>query len=494
MPSGSSSPIFRNKSIRRIAIILVLLASFQVFFFTSYVYKNDISRLTDTGTDMDEQVRSFSLESLRRWQSQGENPDEHEHEHEHATRPFQHSSIILEEKSKSSDDVRREQKQKEAHNNKHRNHQSESTPRNGHEDKVKIVAFTDNTYAPVAKWWYQRMTNLSYTTHTLVLIDQLAVEHFTSIHNHNQTMITTQSNNNGVNVIKRDSTRNSDDNDYRYRFDVQIVDEGKRRKNKVRSLWYNRILYCLNQLKVGQSLLLTDVDNIFSRHQPLAPFYESGYDAIFALEQKFPTQVYDAQGFVVCGGMTFFKATNATIQVMERLLERCDGGTKRCDDQVEWNQLLWKEMDWDTVESKKRPTEDGMLQYGFEGRYKRGIIPGLDSNNFRAKVWDRDFAWRGIFSRNTTCPSLDNWVAMPANLPWDIQKSLDALGGDEHKNIVLDASIEKLARVKIWENFCGVNGTHRQQPNSKAQHSSNTDTETDTDTLGEALTMYIAKL
>jgi hypothetical protein len=296
--------------------------------------------------------------------------------------------------------------------------------RNSQANAVKIVAFTDNDYSVVAKWWYTRMTELKYTTHTLVLINPAAVKAFNDTNNSGEEY---------------------------YRFDVQIVDAGNRRKNMVRSLWYNRILYCLNQLKAGQSLLLTDVDNIFTRYEPLSQFQESEFDAIFALEGRFPTHIYESQGFVFCGGMTFLKANEATVQIMEQLLEMCDGGTKRCDDQVEWNILLSKDMNWDAAKSVASRTDDGLVQHGFVGESK--TVKG-----FKAKVWDRDFAWRGPF-QTEHCPSEQNWVAMPSNLPFDITEQLEALhskqGNSQANDGPQERGREKIGRVKIWELFCG---------------------------------------
>lgn len=267
------------------------------------------------------------------------------------------------------------------------------------------------------------MTELGYTTHTLVLIDPPAVKYF------NQT--------------------NKGGKEY-YRFEVQIIDPGSRAKNRVRSLWYNRILYCLNQVKAGHSLLLTDVDNIFSRYEPLSQFQDSEFDAIFALEQKFPDKIFKKQGFVLCGGMTFLKATNATIEIMERLLEKCDGGTKRCDDQVEWNRMMFQDMRWNTTETRTKLTQNGLIQYSFGGESK--TVQG-----FKAKVWDRDFAWRGFF-QTERCPSEQNWVAMPTNLPFSVSSTLKNEGIAAGVNRI---GREKIARVKVWELFCGKNGTNR---------------------------------
>ncbi len=109
-------------------------------------------------------------------------------------------------------------------------------------------------------------------------------------------------------------------------------------------------------------------------------------------------------------------------------------------------------MNWHNNESKKNLTKDGAMQLGFEGESRI-------TQNFKAKIWDFDFAWRGSF-RSEDCPSLDNWVAMPYNLPY-----LRKLNATERFHSVAE---EKLERVELWEAFCGVNGTNRIKTNNLA--------------------------
>jgi hypothetical protein len=252
-----------------------------------------------------------------------------------------------------------------------------------------------------------------------------------------------------------------------YQMDVQLIDEPyTKRRFKVHRLWYIRILYCLNQLKAGQSIVLTDSDNVFLKYIPLELFEQSGYDAIFSFEQKYPENIFRKQGFVLCGGMTYLKATNATIQVMERLLERCYEGdgregrsSKCCDDQVTWNEVLFQDMKWDMNSSQhfvgNRSAGD-LFQYGFEGLSK--TVP-----NFHANIWDRSFAQRGKFEE---CP-LDGaaWVAMPTPFHNDpLEKMVKSLHGRFEQQIILD----DLSIVLIWEHFCSINGTDFNERMEKA--------------------------
>jgi len=319
-----------------------------------------------------------------------------------------------------------------------RNHTTNGTtllPRvntNVSQKNVKIVAFTDHSFAPVGQWWYQRMQNLSYTTQTLVLFESKAVVHFDKL---------------------------KEKGEY-YQTDIQLIDEHyTKRRFKIHRLWYIRILYCLNQLKAGQGIVLTDTDNVFLKYVPLELFEQSGYDAIFSFEQKYPDNIFREQGFVLCGGMTYLKATNATIQVMERLLERCFEGngregrnSKSCDDQVTWNEMLFQDMKWNMNSSQYFVGN----RSGFEG--ESTIVP-----NFHANIWDQSFAQRGKFEE---CP-LDGaaWVAMPT--PFNnvlLEKIVKPLHGRFEQQFGLD----KLSKVLIWEKFCSINGTDLNQRMEKA--------------------------
>ncbi len=291
--------------------------------------------------------------------------------------------------------------------------------------QLKIVAFTDISFVEIAEWWYHRMTNLSYTTHTLVVIDTASKEHFTNINKKaNQTV---------------------------YRFEEELINESlEKRRDRVANLWYHRILYVYNQLKAGNSILLTDTDNIFTRYEPLTSFYDNGYDAIFAFEERFPGRIFERMGFVVCGGMTFFKATEATLKLVGKWLAMCPGS---CNDQEKLNSLLLHEMKWNSSWAKEESRlENGLIQSGFDG-------VGTTIPEFRARVWDRNFAWRGstVASRgNETViqcpPSQTNWVAMPQMMPyWVLEET-----GSANK---LTAGAKKIRKVNLWEIICGSNGT-----------------------------------
>ena len=114
------------------------------------------------------------------------------------------------------------------------------------------------------------------------------------------------------------------------------------------------------------------------------------------------------------------------------------------------NNLLLDEMKWNSSWAKEESRlENGLIQSGFDG-------VGTTIPEFRARVWDRNFAWRGstVASRgNETViqcpPSQTNWVAMPQTMPHWVWKEIDRA----------KAGAAKIMKVNLWEILCGSNGT-----------------------------------
>ncbi len=88
------------------------------------------------------------------------------------------------------------------------------------------------------------------------------------------------------------------------------------------------------------------------------------------------------------------------------------------------------------------------MQYGFNGRSATVI-------DFKAKIWDVDFAYRGTLFPEV-CPSQDLWVAMPYNVPFELTSWYNSDSMSFPQTIR-----EKMARVHLWEAFCGINGINR---------------------------------
>lgn len=251
--------------------------------------------------------------------------------------------------------------------------------------KTKIVGFADDRYRDVAVHWYNRMTTLGYTEHVVVATDPALAD-----------------------FLK--------DQSYRYEFAkmMPMSEESSKLKpypKKLRRyseyLFARRWMYILEQLKQGTSILLTDVDNVFSRNMPMSEMESSEFDVFHAYETKHPTKIFDQQGFVVCGGMGWFRANERTIKFLEVMVKSCGD---YCDDQVVLNQLLSStlQIKWDKKTDAARTKSDDQR---FDGLLEKSITGVSDLTGHKIKIWDRDLAFRGPVDPKP-CPA-NNWVSMP---------------------------------------------------------------------------------
>jgi hypothetical protein len=256
-------------------------------------------------------------------------------------------------------------------------------------NRTKIVGFINEGYIRVGIRWYDRLTDLGYTEHVIIATDNLTAAIFAK--NHPQYRIET-------------SLRGPLPSKHMNLTYHQVI------RKEIELLFAQRWLYALEQLKAGYHLLMTDVDNIFSKYHPLSSMELSEYDVFHALETKYPEDVFNASGFVVCGGMGWFRSSPRTIEFVQLLVNRCNG---QCDDQVKLNSLLAydMEMEWNLTEwhksirtrSNRNPALGGLLEKSFTGTSKK--------TGHKVLVWDRDFAYRGE-NNPEVCP-VDNWVSMP---------------------------------------------------------------------------------
>ena len=125
---------------------------------------------------------------------------------------------------------------------------------------LKIVAFTDINYVPIAKKWFDRLVELGYRRDEVVIACNDR-ESYNALHAENYTVE-----------------------------ECFIVEPDRKRLEMglMRQLMMERLKYAVRQLQMGTSLLVTDVDNIFMRHVPLEEFYKEPFDVIHANEMKFP--------------------------------------------------------------------------------------------------------------------------------------------------------------------------------------------------------------
>lgn len=298
------------------------------------------------------------------------------------------------------------------------NNEHSTTTSTSSED-IKIIAFTDSHYVALAKVWYKRLSSLGYTEHYIVCVDEKSYKKL-SIEDNNYRLIQRY-------IIDPDYAR-------------PIVGFS-------RQLYSLRLQFTLEMLQDGTHVLLTDLDNIFNTYVPLVRFLEEQTDIIHAYEMKYPTNLYQQNGFVVCAGHQFLRASPATIAYLrDEVLGDCFK-VNNCDDQVRYNIALSNlQMRWDPEPtgddrlkiSSNNPENDGLLVEGLTGSAL------LANDTLRIKIWERNFAWRlRANDIPEKCPPKDtNWVAMPT--------VTDEHVGDKRMNKVW----KKIEMFRVWDDLC----------------------------------------
>jgi hypothetical protein len=303
--------------------------------------------------------------------------------------------------------------------------------------RTKIVAFCNYNYRSVAIKWYNRMTELGYNSHVIVATDQRM-----------------------AGFLFNSQKLNAYDN-MPFRYQVLIhepiphewmvsMTKTKFDHSVLELLMAVRWKFLQHQLEQGIHVLLTDVDNVFSRYIPLDEeknsvlFATDSNDGIVdvwhAYATKYPRKVYSKLGFVVCSGMSWWRASPAAIRFAKIMHKSCGS---MCDDQRVLNNLLIDDtvlnMTWFRTQemmnsriSSVTTTDDRFL-----GLPTIGISGYSSVTGHRAKIWDRDFAFRGPVHPEV-CPP-DNWVSMPI---------LEAKSRGK-------AWLAKLNSFDDWDSYCG---------------------------------------
>ena len=157
-----------------------------------------------------------------------------------------------------------------------------------------------------------------------------------------------------------------------------------------------RLHFTMDLLKNGTHVLITDVDNVYSRYVPLNGFLDEGYDAYHAFEMMYPVHVYKEFGFVICSGHQFIRSSPESIKFMEIVMKRCN--SQKCDDQVIYNTVFFNDLkiNWD---NNVYPDNDQALRVNSthveNGNLLVESVTGRSTvTNHTIKIWDRDFTWR----------------------------------------------------------------------------------------------------
>ena len=206
-----------------------------------------------------------------------------------------------------------------------------------------------------------------------------------------------------------------------------------------RQIMAARVKLARDMVKNGTNIMLTDVDNVFSRYVNPVGFVEEGYDVYHAYELGYPTHLYHKHGFVICGGHHFFRSSEATMHFLDMAVNKCGKG---CDDQVMFNELLWDlDIKWDGGDPPSHAGAKRIISHEADGMNNGKLVESATGRsrltNHTIKIWDRDFAWRLSGGIPELCPSKNNWIGMPSV-----------------NNLAHDKIRSKLTFFDVWDDYC----------------------------------------
>mmetsp|Transcript_34712 Transcript_34712/g.83896 ORF Transcript_34712/g.83896 Transcript_34712/m.83896 type:complete len:395 (-) Transcript_34712:655-1839(-) len=305
----------------------------------------------------------------------------------------------------------------------------EDDPEKRRQYDIKILGFTDFNYLPVSRYWYERLTALGYTEHYLVAHDEGT---YKALHANNIRVFPC--------FIKNAN------------YDQKVMDVWQR-------VMSARLHFTMELLQNGTHLLITDVDNIFSRYVPLYGFLEEGYDVYHAYEMRYPVGLYEYFGYVLCSGHQFLRASPETLNYMDLVMTRCYG--PKCDDQIIINHAILddSEIEWDNFDTPNHTealrVKATNLELPNERENSNLLVESMTGRspvtNHTVKIWDRDFAWRLAGGIPEHCPSINNWVGMPTKL----DNKMVGHGQNVYR---------KIAAFHAWDVYC-LNMRHAEASN-----------------------------
>eukprot|EP00592_Proboscia_alata_P000465 CAMPEP_0194369594 /NCGR_PEP_ID=MMETSP0174-20130528/17914_1 /TAXON_ID=216777 /ORGANISM="Proboscia alata, Strain PI-D3" /LENGTH=481 /DNA_ID=CAMNT_0039146637 /DNA_START=45 /DNA_END=1490 /DNA_ORIENTATION=- len=301
-------------------------------------------------------------------------------------------------------------------------------------NQTKILGFSDFGYKEIAVRWYTELSQLGYTEHVIVALDDETVEYL-------------KAKNNALGGIRYDRLHQNSsslvaicESDRRY----QAMSVGRQDQRIRRRMFGSRWHYVLAQLEAGFHVLLTDVDNVFNFHKPLSEMEESTYDVYHAYAgtiDTFPRNLYKIMGFTVCGGMSWLRSTPGVIDYVRAITAKCGclqlDCNCYCDDQVVLNNYVYQHYVWD----RKTVTVPWLLK---EMQWEGYTGYSNATNGHRVKIWDRDVAYRAEFDEELCPDSVRNWIAMPIGLDkpeiWDIWQNTCGKTNTTTHNLNLSSS------------------------------------------------------
>ena len=205
-------------------------------------------------------------------------------------------------------------------------------------------------------------------------------------------------------------------------------------------------------------------------------------DIFHAYATKVPLGAFKKQRFAVCSGMSWWRGGSpGSVHMAQIMHEKCG---IMCDDQKVLNQLLIDRkavgMTWEWPDHVLSSRLVDLVDKRYDGLLTRGMIGRSNVTQHVAKLWDRDFAFRGPLeldsnetsttssgtvqgadslssssssSKYLSCPignhtSRDNnWVAMPIVHVRSRAESIQA----------------KIKSFQQWDKLCGIDLDGTQQ-------------------------------
>jgi len=305
--------------------------------------------------------------------------------------------------------------------------------------KYKIVGFTDYNYRDIAVKWFERLENLGYHEHILVVYDNAMAGYLQTL-NDERSFLELETASTSTDDIDMESKKSI----VYYRYEKYLLPplpqtvlrlrRDERHRKNLEMLYAHRWRYVLEQLQEGTSILLTDVNNIFNQHVDLSSNSDfSNYDVLHSYEgQEIPEQVHEQIGITVHAGMMWLQANPSTVKFVQKLVDRCQS---MCNDQIILNEMIVDHsalgIEWDEISEENVENSDYT-----KSRTGRAAVTG-----HTVKVWDSSWVYRGL-----ECP--DNpWITMP-------------LVDTDSREFKMPSSYEKKIEIlEAWDNKCGKRTT-----------------------------------
>ena len=171
-----------------------------------------------------------------------------------------------------------------------------------------IIVFTNLDYLEVAKIWYDQLTSLGYKSHTIVALNEETFE----------------------------ALEGSEYRSIRAFSELTFV-----AGFSLHDLWLLRWKTVLGLINQGHNVFLNDADSIWKKNIDLNTVFSQNYDILHVYDRKYPRKVYDAQKFVVNGGVIAYRATDLTKKLLKIWIDECE--SKGCDDQDTMNRYYLEE-------------------------------------------------------------------------------------------------------------------------------------------------------